>query len=114
MAQAIQSNYGFDCQGRRRAMNWTTLTQLQGNLQYTYGSGSSIRLTGVANGTQQHFYPVTNIPDPALVSGQDPSPRLGVVNWGHEVTRAGDRAVYVHLNLSWGRGRSIQGPPDPA
>jgi len=30
MAQAIQSNYGFDCQGRRRAMNWTTSPSSRG------------------------------------------------------------------------------------
>ena len=47
-AQAIQSNYGFDCQGRRLPLNWSTVIQLQGNLQYTYGSGSSVRFTGVA------------------------------------------------------------------
>jgi len=114
MAQAIQSNYGFDCQGRRRAMNWTTVTQLQGNLQYTYGSGSSIRLTGVTNGTQQRFYPGTNIADPALFSGQHTWQRLAVLNWSHQVTRAADRALNVNLNLSWQRDRSIAGPLDPA
>src|SRR5438128_2464284 len=113
MAQAIQSNYGFDCQGRRLAMNWTTRIQLQGNLQYTYGSGSSIRFTGVANGTQQRFNPGRNLADPALFQGQHTWQRLGVLNWNHQLTRSAERALSVNLNLSWGRDRSIQGPLDP-
>src|SRR6266511_1761966 len=49
MAQAIGTNYGIECQGRRRAMDWATSTALQGNLQYTYGTGSSVRLTGISS-----------------------------------------------------------------
>src|SRR5438034_9763840 len=93
---------------------YTTLFRSQGNLQYTYGSGSSIRLTGVTNGTQQRFYPGTNIADPALFSGQHTWQRLAVLNWSHQVTRAADRALNVNLNLSWQRHRSIAGPLDPA
>jgi hypothetical protein len=113
MAQAIRSNYGFECQGRRRPMNWTTEVQLQGNLQYTYGSGSSVRLTGVANGTQQRFFPGSSIADPALFRGQHTWQRLAVLNWSHQVTRAADRALNVNVNLSWGRDRAITGPLDP-
>src|SRR5438105_7043321 len=112
-AQAIQSNYGFDCQGRRFAMNWTTQIQLQGNLQYTYGSVSSIRFTGVANGTQQRFNPGRTLDDPAMFQGQHTWQRLGVLNWNHQLTRSAERALSVNLNLSWGRDRSIQGPLDP-
>ena len=114
MAQAIQSNYGFDCQGRRRPMDWISQIQLQGNLQYTYGSGSSVRFTGVANGNQQRFSPGTNLADPALFRGQHTWQRLGVLNWNHQVTRSAERALSLNLNLSWARDRSIAGPLDPA
>src|SRR5436189_1003044 len=60
MAQAIQSNYGFDCQGRRRPMDWSSVIELQGNLQYTYGSGSSVRFTGGPNRNQQPIPPGTD------------------------------------------------------
>ena len=113
LTQAIQSNYGFDCQGRRLAMNWSTLIQLQGNLQYTYGSGSSVRLTGVANGNQQRFNPGRNIADPALFQGQHTWQRLGVLNWNHQVTRSAERALSLNLNLSWARDRSVAGALDP-
>src|SRR5881628_2220637 len=114
MAQAIQSNYGFDCQGRRRPMDWISQIQLQGNLQYTYGSGSSVRFTGVANGNQQRFSPGTNLADPARFRGQHTWQRLGVLNWNHQVTRSAERALSLNLNLSWARDRSIAGPLDPA
>jgi carboxypeptidase family protein/TonB-dependent receptor-like protein len=114
MSQAIQSNYGFACQGRRQAMNWTTVTELQGNLQYTYGTGSSVRLTGVANGTQQRFFPGTDIADPARYRGQHTWQRLAVLNWSHQVSRAADHALNVNVNLSWGRDRAVTGPLDPA
>src|SRR3989441_260510 len=113
MAQAIQSNYGFDCQGRRLAMNWTTRIQLQGNLQYTYGSGSSVRFTGVANGTQQRFNPGTSLAAPSLFQGQHTWQRLGVLNWNHQVTRSAERALSLNLNLSWGRDRSVAGALAP-
>src|SRR3989454_4726493 len=114
MAQAIQSNYGFDCQGRRLPLNWSTVIQLQGNLQYTYGSGSSVRFTGVANGNQQRFSPGTNLADPALFRGQHTWQRLGVLNWNHQVTRSAERALSLNLNLSWARDRAVLGPLDPA
>jgi len=114
MAQAIRNNYGFDCQGRRLAMNWTTQIQLQGNLQYTYGSGSSVRFTGRAEGTQQRLFPSRDIADPARFLGAHAWQRLAVLNWNHQVTRSSERALSLNLNLSWARDRGIAGPLDPA
>jgi hypothetical protein len=43
-------NFGFDCQGQLFPMNWNTDISLTGKLSYSYGSGSSVSLTGVAEG----------------------------------------------------------------
>src|SRR5215510_309107 len=40
-------NFGFECQGQRFPMNWSSNVQTQGKLSYSYGSGSSISLTGI-------------------------------------------------------------------
>ncbi len=114
MAQAIQSNYGFACQGRRRPMDWTSFIQLQGKLQYSYGSGSSVGLTGLATGNQSRNFPGTTISDPALFSGRHDWSRLAVLNWVHQVSRSAERALSLNLNLSWARDRSIAGALDPA
>ena len=112
-AQAIQSNYGYECQGRRRAMDWTSQIQLQGKLQYTYGSGSSVSLTGLGSGSQERFNPGTSILDPGLYQGEHSWSRLAVLNLTHQVSRSAERALSVNLNLSWARDRQIRAPLDP-
>ncbi len=114
MAQAIGTNYGIECQGRRRAMDWATSTALQGNLQYTYGTGSSVRLTGISNANQERFYPGTNFVDPALYRGTHTWERAAVLNWNHQVLRSAERALSFNMNLSWQRDRGIVGPLDPS
>lgn len=114
MSQAIQNNYGFECQGRRRPMDWTSFIQLQGKLQYSYGSGSSVGLTGLATGNQFRTFPGRTIGDPALFGGQHDYSRLAVLNWVHQVSRSAERALSVNVNLSWARDRTIAAPLDPS
>jgi hypothetical protein len=114
LTQAIHDNYGFACQGRRRPMDWTSFIQLQGKLQYSYGSGSSVALTGLASGNQRRTFPGRTIGNPALFGGVHDWSRLGVLNWVHQVSRSAERALSINLNLSWARDRSVGGPLDPA
>jgi hypothetical protein len=114
LAQAIHNNYGFECQGRRRPMDWTSFIQLQGKLQYSYGSGSSVGLTGLATGNQFRTFPGRTIGDPALFLGQHDYSRLAVLNWVHQVSRSAERALSFNVNLSWARDRSFGAPLDPA
>jgi hypothetical protein len=114
LAQAIRDNYGFECQGRRRPMDWTSFIQLQGKLQYSYGSGSSVALTGLASGNQRRNFPGTAIGDPALFSGQHDWSRLAVLNWMHQVSRSAERALSLNLNLSWATDRTVAAPIDPS
>jgi hypothetical protein len=109
IAQAIQNNYGFDCQGRRAPLNWQSFVQFQGNLQYTYGTGSSLRLTGLGSGDQSRNSPGTNIGAPTVYTGTHSWNRLAVLNWVHQVSRSAERALSVNVNLSWARDRSISG-----
>jgi hypothetical protein len=113
LAQEISGNYGYDCQGLLRPMDWSTGLQFTGKLQYTYGSGSSISLTGVSNDAKQRFTPGTNLDNPAIYRGQHLWNRLAVLNVSHQVSRSAERALAVNLNLSWGRDRAINAPLDP-
>ncbi len=123
---AILKNYGFDCQGRRLPLAWNTQYQAQGKLAYSYGSGSNISLTGVANQTQFRNYPGffggngsphgagSNIVDPSLYSGERDWSKLAILNWNHSVFKTADRALALNVNLSWGQDNRFAGPLDPA
>jgi outer membrane receptor for ferrienterochelin and colicin len=113
VAQEIQNNYGFDCQGTRRPMDWSSSAQLQGKLQYTYGSGSSISLTGIASGDQQRFTPGTNLDNPSIYRGTHSWNRLAILNLTHQVTRSAERSLAINANLSWAKERAINAPLDP-
>ncbi len=114
LAQDISTNYGFECQGLRRPMDWASSLQLQGKLQYNYGSGSTVSLTGLATGDQSRDFPSRNIGNPAEYRGRHSWRRMGVLNWNHQVSRTAEQALSVQLNLSWQRDRYLEGPLDAA
>ena len=113
IAQAIRNNYGFDCQGMRRPMDWSTSVATQGKLLYTYGSGSSVSLTGIANGDQSRGTPGRALNDPSIYRGTHTWQRLGILNLNHQVSRSAERSLAINANLSWARDRSLDGPLDP-
>jgi outer membrane receptor for ferrienterochelin and colicin len=112
-AQDIANNYGFSCQGTRRPMDWSTSTQLQSKLLYTYGSGSSVSLTGLANGDQQRFTPGFNLDNPSIYRGVHTWTRMAILNLNHQVSRSAERSLAITANLSWARDRGINAPLDP-
>ena len=113
MAQDIANNYGADCQGGRAPMDWINQNSFQGKLQYTYGSGSSVSFTGVANGIQFRNTPGTIINNPERFSGGHNWYRLFVVNASHTFFRTAERQLAVNANLSYGRDRTMSGALDP-
>jgi hypothetical protein len=114
VAESIKNNYGFECQGVRRPMNWSSSIQIQSKLQYTYGSGSSVSLTGLASGDQNRNTPGRNLDNPAIYSGVHSWNRMAILNLSHQVSRSAERSLAITANLSWARERAISGPLDPA
>jgi hypothetical protein len=108
------NNAGFECQGRRFPMNWENNIQLQGKLSYSYGSGSSISLTGIAGGQQKRAWPGSNIGDPALYTGTHNWQRLAIANLNHSFFKSAERELALNVNLSFAQNRGITGPLDPA
>ena len=113
VAQQMRSNYGVACQGIRRPMDWASSIQLQTKLQYTYGSGSSISLTGLAGGDQSRNTPGLNLNDPAIYSGVHTWTRMAILNLNHQVSRSAERSLAISANLAYARDRAITGPLDP-
>jgi len=108
------SNFGFACQGRREPMDWRDNMELHGKLSYSYGSGSSVSLTGVASGQQGRFSPSAGIGDPALYSGFHSWQRLAILNLNHSFFKSSERELALNVNLSYGENDSLQSPLDPA
>jgi len=112
-AQDMKNNYGVACQGIRRPMDWASSTALQGKLQYTYGSGSSLSLTGIASGDQTRNTPGTNLNNPSIYSGTHTWTRAAILNMTHQVSRSAERSLAINANLSWAHDRAMTGPLDP-
>jgi hypothetical protein len=113
VSRAIQRNYGFACQGARLPMNWRTDAQLQSKLLYSYGLGSTVSITGLANGTQRRLWPALNILDPALFQGEHRWSRAAILNLSHQVFRRTSQSLAINLNASWQRDQLFAGPLTP-
>ncbi|MGH7342462.1 MAG: TonB-dependent receptor plug domain-containing protein, partial [Candidatus Rokuibacteriota bacterium] len=114
LAQQINGNYGFDCGGLLRPMDWQTTMNYQGKLQYGYGQGSSVSLTALIDDFKERFAPFQSVNNPAQYQGHHDWSRKAILNLSHQVSRSAERALAVNLNVSWQRDRHIQGSVDPA
>ena len=107
-------NFGFECQGRRFPMDWTTDATLSGKLQYTYGQGSRVGLSAFASGQQGRNTPGTVIGDPASYTGFHNTSRYVVLDATHQFIRGAERALSLNLNFSRQQDQTIAGALDPA
>src|SRR5579859_5717147 len=106
-------NSGFDCHGMQLPNAWTTTTNLQGKLTYFYGSGSSVALSGIADGQQFRNWPSRLMADPAAMSGQHNWQRTVTLNWTHQLFKSADRALAVNVIGSYDTNQTINGILDP-
>jgi hypothetical protein len=113
-------NFGVECQGRRFPMDWTTDATLGGKLQYTYGAGSRIALSGLFSGQQGRNWPGNGF-NPNTIRILDPVGRSGFHNWSryltldasHTFIRGAERALSLNLNFSRQKDNTISGALDP-
>ena len=112
-AQDVKNNYGVECQGVRRPMDWTSSIQLQGKLQYTYGQGSSVALTGLSSGDQSRNTPGRNLGNTSIYSGVHTWTRMAILNLNHQVSRSAEKSLAITANLSWAHDKAMTGPLDP-
>ncbi len=106
-------NYGYECQGWRRPMDWSNFNQIQGKLQFSYGTGSTVALTGLSNNAQDRDFPGNDIGNPSAYRGNSAWSRLFVLNWSHQAFRTAEKALSINLNLSYGWDRSQSGMLTP-
>src|SRR5205814_4098139 len=69
MAQAMRSNFGVECQGLRMPFSASGINTGSAKLQYTYGSGSRIALSGNASSSLTRNQPLTQLYNPSAYTG---------------------------------------------
>ncbi|HZH40960.1 MAG TPA: hypothetical protein VFD85_08105 [Gemmatimonadales bacterium] len=95
--------------GLARPFDWRTGVRLQGRLRWAYGDGSSVSVTGLADGVQFRNSPGTALSDPALFTGAHEWTRLAVVNWHHRFTPS----LAFEAVMSLGSDNALEGTLDP-
>lgn len=100
---------GADCQGLTRPLDWSTSLAFQGKVRWAYADGSSVSITGLANGVQTRQFPGVFLGDPTLYSGGHQWSRLAVVNWHHRL----NESLAFEAVMSVGTTHLLSGPLDP-
>lgn len=96
-------------QGINRPFDWRTELQFQGKLRWAYGPGSSVSITGLADGLELREFPGTDLADPALFSGAHEWTRLAVLNWHQRITES----LAFEAVMSLGSDKVLAGALDP-
>ncbi|MGH7752301.1 MAG: TonB-dependent receptor domain-containing protein, partial [Gemmatimonadales bacterium] len=105
----IAQNYGFECQGLRRPMDWSSSLRALGKLSYSFGGASSVSLTALATGEQRRAFPGPLIGAPSLYLGAHTSSRLLALTAHHRLSLGG-MPLAVRVHLSRGADRAVAGP----
>ena len=100
------SGTAVECQGRRRAGDWTTNARLSGKLQATYGSGSSIALSAHVDRDQNMN---TNAFLFESAFGSRSESNVYVLNWVQQLTRGASSALAFDVNVSYQTDNQVSG-----
>ena len=117
----IAANYGVDCQGGRTPYSARSTYQVNGKLNYTFGTGSRIAFTTLASQFQGRTFTQNrdltgrvltyqNLYNPqALVAFQQQS-RVFTLNWTQNLSKSTERALALETYISYPRDQTLQGP----
>jgi hypothetical protein len=117
----IANNYGVSCRGVRVPWSGRSTYQLTGKLNYSFGTGSRISLTGLTSQFQgRAFRENLDIPgrlltygvlyDPSNLNGFRNTSNLLTLNWTQNLTRSTERALALETYLSYQQDRTLNGP----
>jgi carboxypeptidase family protein/TonB-dependent receptor-like protein len=115
----IASNYGVDCKGGRFPGTARSSYQASGKVNYTYGSGSRIALSGLRSQLQGRLtgsdvnwaaneYP--RLTNPTNIFGFTNENNVYTLNWTQNLTKSTERALALDTYLSYQIDRSIVAP----
>jgi len=117
----IANNYGVDCQGIRSPWSARSTYQLTGKLNYTFGTGSRISFTALANRFHGRSFTqnrditgrvltLQNLYNPEALTGFRNNSRVFTLNWTQNLSRSSERALALETYISYQQDRTAQGP----
>jgi len=106
----IASNYGQDCQGIRLPGTANSAYQLQGKLNFTYGTGSRIFLSALASQGQGRNFTYANLYNPQQIFGNNNQNQVYTLGWTQNLAKSSSRALALDVALSYQQDKFIQSP----
>lgn len=110
LQQGVSSNYGVECQGLRLPNTAHSAARGNAKLQYTYGDGSRLSLTGLLGMRQKRDTGTTELFNPDAQQGELIQSRVAVLNWTQNLARSSERAMALDVRLSYQTDAVIGGP----
>ncbi|HEV2084754.1 MAG TPA: carboxypeptidase regulatory-like domain-containing protein [Gemmatimonadales bacterium] len=117
----IANNYGVSCRGIRVPSSARSEYQLQGKLNYSFGTGSRVAFTAMTSQNQgRTFRENLSSPGQFLTYGSLYNPqnlpafrnysKVFTLNWTQNLSRSTERALALETYLSYQQDRTMQGP----
>ncbi|MDQ2635741.1 MAG: carboxypeptidase regulatory-like domain-containing protein, partial [Actinomycetota bacterium] len=108
--EEIANNYGVDCSGIRLPNSNASAYQLQGKLNYSYGTGSRLALSLIGSQQTNRNFSLVNLYNPDTQLGSQAWARYAILNWTQNLSKSTERALALETNLSYQADRFIQSP----
>jgi hypothetical protein len=106
----IASNYGQSCQGVRVPNSQQSSYSFTGRLNYSYGTGSKVSLTGIRSQGLQQLFNYDNINAPNQLRGDQALSQYLTLNWTQNLSKSSERALALDTYLSYQDDRFIRAP----
>jgi hypothetical protein len=110
----IASNNGADCHGARLPTASFSAAQVAGNINFSYGNGSRLRLGAAGSQNQGKNFTYINTLNPNVASNQQTGFRaqnaVYTLNWTQNLSKSAERALALDVNLSYQTDRFTQSP----
>ncbi len=110
----ISSNNGEGCKGARVANSSFSAGQVAGNINYSYGNGSRLRIGAAGSQNQGKNFSYFNTLNPGVAANQQTGFRaqnaVYTLNWTQNLSKNAQRALALDVNLSYQTDRFIQSP----
>ena len=106
----IASNYGVDCQGVRIPTTTSSAYQLQGKLNFSFGTGSRISFTALGSQAQGRIFSYANLYNPQALFGSRGWNQVYTLNWTQNLAKSSERALALDVSGSYQTNKFVQSP----